>query len=97
VNQARAGNVEVEKTKHSAAGQVAGELFQGIELAGHVASTDHGADRGAGDDVGIDAGVVEGAKHTDMRPSAGGTATKCQADLAVVHHAPPPYNVFTNS
>ena len=97
MDQARAGHIEIEEAEHSAAGEVAGELFQGVEFAGHVATTDHGADRCAGDDVGIDAGLVEGAKHTDVRPSAGGSAAKGQADLAVVHHASPSYNVFTIS
>ena len=89
VDQARAGEIEVEEAQHLAAGQVARELLQGIELAGHVAAADDGADRRAGDDVGIDAGLVEGAQDADVRPSAGGTAAKRQTDLAVAHHAPP--------
>ena len=90
VDQARAGEIEIEKAQHLAARQIARKIFQRVELSGHVAAADHGADRCAGDDVGMNAGLVEGAENTDMRPSACRTAPERQTDLAVAHRCTPP-------
>src|SRR5262245_58773904 len=77
--------IEIEETKHLAACQFTGKLLQRAELARHVAPANDGADRGAGDDVGVDARGVEGPQHPDMRPSTGRAAPQCQSDLALTH------------
>src|SRR5262249_29705268 len=45
-------------------------------------------DRSAGDNIGMDAGFLQGAQHPDVRPATRRTASKCQADLAIVHSSP---------
>ena len=88
-DQAGAREIEVEEAQHLAPRQIAGELLQRVELAGDVAAADHGADRGAGDDVGMDAGLVQRPQDADVRPPAGGAAAQRQTDLAVTHCRPP--------
>src|SRR5262245_18827424 len=84
-DEARPRKIEIEEAQHLAARQLAREFFEGGQLAGHVATADHGADRGAGDDVRVDAGLVQRAQNPDVRPPAGRPASKRQADLAITH------------
>ena len=84
-DEAGAREVEIEEAQHLAARQLARELLQRGELAGHIAAAHHGADRGAGDDVGVDAGLVQRAQDADMRPAAGRAASERQTDLAITH------------
>ena len=85
VDQTGAGEIEVEEAQHPAPRQVAGELFESVQLAGDVAAADHRADRGAGDDVGMDARLVERLKYADVRPAASRAAAERQTDLAITH------------
>ena len=54
-DQAGAGQADVEIAEDAAPRQLARPLVEAVELAGGVAAADHGADRGADDDVGLDA------------------------------------------
>src|SRR5262245_30782422 len=84
----RARKIEIEKAQNSPAGQFTGEAFESLQFAGHVAASDHGADRSAGDDIWKDAGLVQGAQHADVRPAAGRPATQRQAYFAIAHASP---------
>ena len=84
-DQARAGEVEVQEPEHPATRQGAGEVLQGIELAGNVATARDGADRGAGDDVGREASLLERFQHPDVRPAARCAAAQGYADLWLGH------------
>ena len=55
-------------------------VFQRVELAGGVAAADHGADRGADDDVGHDAVREQRAHDADMGKAARGAAAERQPD-----------------
>ena len=79
-DQARAGEIEVEKAEDAAAGQAAGEVLERVEPAGDETGAGDGADRGAGDDVGLEAGSDQALQHADMRPAAGRAAAKGDAN-----------------
>ncbi len=51
-----------------------------VEPARGVAAADHGADRGADDDVRLDAVREQGAKHADMSKAARPAAAKREPD-----------------
>ena len=53
--QAGAGEADIEIADQPAQGEAARPLFKWIEPVGGVAAADHGADRSADDDVGLDA------------------------------------------
>ena len=78
-----AAEMQVEQAEHAALGQAAGEFLELVELAGEIAAADQRADRGAGDHVDLDAGLVERAQHADMRPAAGGAAAERQRDARI--------------
>ena len=78
--QAVAADMQVEQAEHAALGQAAGEFFEFVELAGEIAAADQRADRGAGDHVDLDAGLVERAQHADMRPAARRAAAERKGD-----------------
>ena len=79
-DQAAAGEIEVEQAEDAATGEAAGEFLEVVEGPGDIAAADHGADRGAGDDVGVEAGFDQGPNDADMGPAAGGAAAERQAD-----------------
>ena len=85
VDERRAGKIEIEIAEDATAGQLAGELFQFIEMTGRMAGADDGADRCAGDDVRLDAGFVERLEDTDMGPAARRAAAQRQPDLRLGH------------
>ena len=87
-DQSGAREIEVEEAQHFASGQLAREALHRVQFAGDVASADHRADGGAGHDVGIDAGLVQRAQHTNMGPSAGASCPERQTDFAVAHAGP---------
>lgn len=72
---------EVEETDHGLQAQAAHPLVQALEVAVHVGGADQRADRGAADDVRIDAGAVQGLNDPDVRPAARRAAAQGQADL----------------
>src|SRR5581483_2944341 len=51
-----------------------------LEPAGDVGSSDQGADRRAGDDLRLDAGIGESAQNADVRPAARGATAERDAD-----------------
>src|SRR3546814_761756 len=59
--------------------------LQLVQLSGQETAAHDGADRGAADDVGFDAGGLEGANDAYMGPSAGDAAPQRQADLRSIH------------
>ncbi len=56
------------------------QVLEIVELAGGVAAADHGADRGADDDIGHDAVSGQRAHDADMGKAARGAAAERQAD-----------------
>ena len=88
-DEAGAREIDIQEAQHLAACQLAGEQLQRRQLAGDIAAPDHGANRGAGDDVGVDAGLVQRPQNPDMRPAAGRPASKRQTDLAITHRWAP--------
>src|SRR5262249_20411291 len=93
VDEAGAGEVEVEEAKHLAARQFAGELLERAERACHIAAADDGADRSAGDDIGMHTRGIEGSQHPDLRPPASPATPQCQSDLAVTHCRAPAHEL----
>ena len=89
VDEAGAGEIEIEKAQHLAPRQLAREPLQRVELAGHVAAADQRADRRSGDDVGLDAGLRQRPQHADMRPSARGAGAQRETNLIVAHRHTP--------
>ena len=81
-DQAAAGEIEVEKAEDPSARQAPGESFEAVEFARRVAAADDRADRRAGDDVGDEAGLGEGAEDADMSPAAGGAAAEGDAEAS---------------
>ncbi len=91
-DEARAGEIDVEKAEDAAAGQPAGEVLERVEPAGDEAGAGHGADRGAGDDVGLEPGSDQAFQHADMGPAAGRAAAKGDANRrsSGTHHGQGP-------
>jgi len=79
-DQAAAGKGDVEIAENAAFGQAARPILDDVEPACGVAAADHGADRGADDDVRLDAMREQGAKHADMRKAARPAAAKREPD-----------------
>ena len=71
---------EIEIAEHAAPGQAARPVLQHVETAGGMTAADHGADRGADDDVRDDAFARAGSDHADMGKSARGAAAERQPD-----------------
>src|ERR1700736_4916447 len=80
-DEAAAGEIEVEETEDSPAREVAGEGLDAVDSAGRIAAADDRADRGAGDDIRLEAELVERPQDPDMGPAASGAAAERQADL----------------
>ena len=85
VDERRAGEIEIEIAEDAAAGQLAGELFQLIEMSGRMAGADDGADRRSGDDVRLDPGFGQRLEDADMGPAARRAAAQRQPDLRLGH------------
>ena len=79
-DEARAREIDVEKAEDAAAGEAAGKVLERVEPAGDETGAGHGADRSAGDDVGLKAGSDQAFQHADMRPAAGRAAAKGNAN-----------------
>ncbi len=79
-DQSGAGEAEVEITEDAAAREVPRPGFEFVEMAGRVAGGRDGADRGPGDDIGLDAVLDQRADDADMGKAAGGTARKREPD-----------------
>ncbi len=79
-DQAGAGKTDVEIAQDAAHGERAPPGLHAVELVGGVAAADHGADRGADDDVRHDAVGDERAHHADMGKAARSAAAERQAD-----------------
>ncbi len=78
-----AGQVEIEISEDAASCQLAGELFELVELARDFARTDDGADGGSRNDVGLDACLVEGPENADMRPPRAAPPPKARPILTL--------------
>ena len=79
-DEAGAGQADIEMAQHAAHRQRARPGLQTVELIGGIAAADHGADRGADDDVGHDAVRDQGAHDADMGKAARGAAAERQTD-----------------
>ena len=79
-NEAGSGQADIEMAQHAAHGQRARPGFQAVELIGGIAAADHGADRGADNDVGHDAMREQGTHDADMGKAARGAAAERQTD-----------------
>ena len=55
-------------------------ILEDVEPACGLAAADHGADRGADDDVGLDAVGEQGAEHADMGKAARAAAAERKPD-----------------
>ena len=60
--------------------EAARPFLEAVELAGGIAAADHGADRGADDDVRHDAVREQRAHHADMGKAARGAAAEREPD-----------------
>src|ERR1700693_3683314 len=83
-DEAAAGEIEVEETEDPPPREVAGEGFDAVESVGSVAAADDRADRGAGDDIRVQAELVERPQDPDMGPAARGAAAERETDLRAV-------------
>ena len=79
-DQAAAGQADVEIAEDAALGQAARPFLDDVEPAGGLAAADHGADRGADDDVGLDAVREQRADHADMGKAARAAAAERKPD-----------------
>src|SRR5262249_9394797 len=59
-------------------GQAACPFLEVIEMAGGIAASRHGPDRGPGDDVELQPCLEQGAQHANMRKAAGSAAAQRQ-------------------
>src|SRR5205814_1081762 len=59
-----------------------------VELAGRVHRADQRADRGAADEVRLDAVLLEPADRADVRPAAGATRAERESDFWFSRHGP---------
>ncbi len=84
-DEAGGAEAEVEQAQHAAARQRARELLERFELAGDEAAADKGANGGAGDDVGLDAGALERFQDADMCPAARYAGAESYADFGAGH------------
>src|SRR3954453_2392440 len=84
-----AAKIEVEKTKDAAAGKAACEFFQSAEPAGHKTGAGNRADRGAGDNVRLQACFDEGLQHPDMSPASRRAPTEGDANQRSRHAVRP--------
>src|SRR5258708_4202459 len=80
-DEAAAGEIEVEETEAPPPCEVAGEGFDAVESVGSVAAADDRTDRGAGDDIRLQAELVERPQDPDMGPAARGAAAERETDL----------------
>ncbi len=74
------GQADVEIAQDAAYRQLACPFFQAVELAGGITAADHGADRGADNDVRHDAVRGQRAHHADMGEATRGTAAEREPD-----------------
>ncbi len=79
-NKPGPGQADVEIAEDVAHVEAARPFLQAVELAGGIAAADHGADRGADDDVRHDAVRGERAHHADMGKAARGAAAERKPD-----------------
>src|ERR1700736_3923481 len=80
-DEAAAGEIEVEETEDSPAREVAGEGLDAVDSAGRIAAADDRTDRGAGDNIRLEAELVERPQDPDMGPAARGAAAERETDL----------------
>ena len=85
IDQRGAGEIEIEVAEDAAAGQLAGELFQLVEMTGGMAGADDGADRRSGDDVRLDPGLGESFEDADVGPAARRASPQRKPDLSLGH------------
>src|SRR5579864_4075638 len=79
-DQARAADSHIEITDNEPPRQRARPFLQRIEMAGCVATADHGADRSADNDVRNNAACLEGMNNADMGKAARRAAAQNQTD-----------------
>ena len=91
-DEAGAGEIEIQVAEDALARQFAREVLDGIEVAGHIAAADDGADRSARHDVGLDAGLDESLEDANMGPAARRAAAQRQSDLADAHGSSPSFH-----
>ena len=84
--KANAGKRHVHHAEHGLFGEIARKQLDDIKPPGGVAAADHRADRGAGDDVGMNAMIAKLKQDADMRPAARSAGAERNANL----RAPPP-------
>jgi hypothetical protein len=63
--QSVAADLKIHQSEDAPLCQAAGEGFKFVELAGQITAADESADRGAGDHVDLDAGLVQRPQHAD--------------------------------
>ena len=85
VDEAGAGEIEIEVAEDSAARKPAGKALERAQVAASVTGPDHGADRRADDDVGFDTVLGQRPDDTDVRPAACRSAPQRQPDLGLCH------------
>ena len=80
-DHARGPDPEIEIRHDPHLVQGARPIFQIVGVAGQISATDHGADRGAGDDVGPESVALQRAQHPQMSPTARDPAAERKAEL----------------
>ena len=83
-DQARAIKADIEIAENVAWPQAARPFLESVEMPRGIGAADHGPDRGADHDIGVDAVGNQGPDNADMGKSARGAAAQHQPD-----HWPP--------
>jgi hypothetical protein len=80
---------KVHQAQHGGPGDPGDPFLQPVELARRIGAPHQRADRGAADDVGLDAALLERADHADVRPAARAAGAEGESETEFAAHAPP--------
>src|SRR5262245_29476734 len=83
-DEAGTREIEIEEAEDAAAGQRAGEVFQSRKSAGEVAGAGDGADRSAGDDVGLEPGGAQRLEHSNVGPTTAAPPPRAMPSVGLV-------------
>jgi len=80
---------QVHQPHHGGPRDAGDPFLQLVELARRVGRAHQRADRGAADDVGLDAALLERADHADVRPAARAARAERESEAKFAAHAAP--------
>src|SRR5207302_262061 len=79
---------EVHQPHHLSPREPRDPVLELVELPGSVDRADQRADRGAADEIGLDAALFERADRADVRPAPGAARAEREADFWFSRHGP---------